>query len=93
MSPICVSIEIFSLQVEKFLNLPSKISPNNFYYNRTKGFYCMRNETHQKCLADSKGRRHPYVDPAIMEDLRTYFAPFNEQFYQIVGQNFSWPSA
>uniref|UniRef100_A0A2P2ICN7 Heparan sulfate glucosamine 3-O-sulfotransferase 5 n=1 Tax=Hirondellea gigas TaxID=1518452 RepID=A0A2P2ICN7_9CRUS len=79
-------------KIEKFLNLPPKINAGNFYFNRTKGFYCMRNETHQRCLADSKGRRHPYVDPGIIEALRRYFAPFNEQFYQIVGQNFSWPT-
>ncbi|KAF2348755.1 Sulfotransferase domain [Trinorchestia longiramus] len=80
-------------KVEKFLGLPSRIQSSNFYFNRTKGFYCMRNETHQKCLADSKGRRHPYVDPGIMERLRRYFAPFNEEFYKRVGQNFSWPTS
>ncbi|CAL4133732.1 unnamed protein product [Meganyctiphanes norvegica] len=80
-------------KVQKFLNLPPYITEDNFYYNDTKGFYCMRNETFQKCLADSKGRPHPHVDPNVMSRLRRFFAPFNEQFYNMVGHNFSWPTS
>ncbi|XP_047475241.1 heparan sulfate glucosamine 3-O-sulfotransferase 1-like isoform X2 [Penaeus chinensis] len=80
-------------KVQRFLRLPLHITAENFYFNETKGFYCMRNETFQKCLADSKGRSHPFVDPALMSKLRKFFAPFNEQFYEMVGQNFSWPTS
>nr|XP_045583552.1 heparan sulfate glucosamine 3-O-sulfotransferase 5-like isoform X2 [Procambarus clarkii] len=57
-------------KVQQFLRLPLHIKPDNFYFNETKGFYCMRNETFQKCLTDAKGRPHPYVDPAVMSRLR-----------------------
>lgn len=53
----------------------------------------MRNETFQKCLAEAKGRPHPYVDPTVMSQLRKFFVPFNEQFYEMVGQNFGWPTS
>ncbi|XP_071546917.1 heparan sulfate glucosamine 3-O-sulfotransferase 5-like isoform X2 [Panulirus ornatus] len=80
-------------KVQRFLRLPLHIKPDNFYFNETKGFYCMRNETFQKCLADAKGRPHPYVDPVVMSRLRKFFAPFNEQFYEMVGHNFGWPTS
>ncbi|XP_066960473.1 heparan sulfate glucosamine 3-O-sulfotransferase 1-like isoform X2 [Macrobrachium rosenbergii] len=80
-------------KVQRFLRLPPHITAENFYFNETKGFYCMRNETFQKCLAESKGRPHPQVDPVVMSRLRKFFAPFNEQFYEMVGRNFSWPTS
>ncbi|XP_050712534.1 heparan sulfate glucosamine 3-O-sulfotransferase 5-like isoform X2 [Eriocheir sinensis] len=80
-------------KVQQFLRLPPYITPDNFYFNETKGFYCMRNETFQKCLAEAKGRPHPYVDPTVMSQLRKFFVPFNEQFYEMVGQNFGWPTS
>lgn len=85
---VCVCV-----QVQRFLQLPRHIHPDNFYFNETKGFYCMRNETFQKCLAGAKGRPHPRVDPAVMSHLRKFFMPFNEQFYEMVGHNFGWPTS
>ncbi|KAK3878496.1 hypothetical protein Pcinc_016882 [Petrolisthes cinctipes] len=80
-------------KVQRFLQLPRHIHPDNFYFNETKGFYCMRNETFQKCLAGAKGRPHPRVDPVVMSHLRKFFTPFNEQFYEMVGHNFGWPTS
>ncbi|KAB7497562.1 Heparan sulfate glucosamine 3-O-sulfotransferase 5, partial [Armadillidium nasatum] len=77
-------------KVEKFLKLPSRFTPWNFYFNETKGFYCFRNENRQKCLPPSKGRKHPEIDPQLVSKLRRYFAPFNDHFYELIGQNFSW---
>ncbi|XP_024081729.1 heparan sulfate glucosamine 3-O-sulfotransferase 5 isoform X2 [Cimex lectularius] len=50
-------------RIESFLGLEHRISRQNFYFNRTKGFYCLRNGTEDKCLRESKGRKHPRVDP------------------------------
>ncbi|XP_076034333.1 heparan sulfate glucosamine 3-O-sulfotransferase 1-like isoform X2 [Oratosquilla oratoria] len=80
-------------KVQKFLNLPPRITPENFYFNETKGFYCMRNETFRKCLNDSKGRRHPDVNPEVVSRLRKFFAPLNDKFYELVGHNYSWPTS
>ncbi|XP_069344387.1 heparan sulfate glucosamine 3-O-sulfotransferase 5 [Eulemur rufifrons] len=78
--------------VEKFLNLPPRISQYNLYFNATRGFYCLRfNIIFNKCLAGSKGRIHPEVDPSVVTKLRKFFHPFNQKFYQITGRTLNWP--
>ncbi|XP_023665928.1 heparan sulfate glucosamine 3-O-sulfotransferase 5 [Paramormyrops kingsleyae] len=78
--------------VEQFLDLPSRISQYNLYFNATRGFYCLRfNVVFSKCLAGSKGRIHPDVDPSVVAKLQRFFHPFNQKFYQITGRTFSWP--
>ncbi|KAG7509080.1 heparan sulfate glucosamine 3-O-sulfotransferase 5 [Solea senegalensis] len=78
--------------VERFLNLPSRISQYNLYFNATRGFYCLRfNIVFNKCLAGSKGRIHPEVDPSVVTKLQKFFHPFNQKFYQITGRTFNWP--
>ncbi|CAN7937122.1 unnamed protein product [Ixodes hexagonus] len=78
-------------RVETFLGLPHKIPKSAFYFNRTKGFYCVRNDTVDKCLNDSKGRKHPDVPGYVVSRLRQFYAPFNREFYQMVGKDFGWP--
>ncbi|CAL4082302.1 unnamed protein product [Meganyctiphanes norvegica] len=80
-------------KVEKFLNIKPYIKEDNFYWNSTKGFYCMRSEVTEFCLVPTKGRPHPEVKPEIIYKLRKFFAPLNDQFYEMVGHNFSWPSS
>lgn len=79
--------------VERFLNLTPRISPDNLYFNTTRGFYCLRSERHRvrRCLAGSKGRAHPHVRQAVLDKLRLFFHPYNQKFYQITGRTFSWP--
>ncbi|KAI4878617.1 hypothetical protein NFI96_024184 [Prochilodus magdalenae] len=77
-------------QVERFLNLTPGINRDNLYFNSTRGFYCLRLSRFRKCLAGSKGRIHPDVDPAVLDKLRHFYRPYNQKFYQITGRNFSW---
>ncbi|XP_030051533.1 heparan sulfate glucosamine 3-O-sulfotransferase 5 [Microcaecilia unicolor] len=78
--------------VESFLNLPARISPYNLYFNATRGFFCLRfNIVFNKCLAGSKGRTHPEVNPAVVAKLHKFFHPFNQKFFQITGRTFNWP--
>ncbi|XP_016084380.1 heparan sulfate glucosamine 3-O-sulfotransferase 5 isoform X1 [Sinocyclocheilus grahami] len=78
--------------VEQFLNLPSRISQYNLYFNATRGFFCLHfNFMFSKCLAGSKGRIHPDVNLSIKEKLQRFFHPFNQKFYQITGRTFNWP--
>ncbi|XP_049776413.1 heparan sulfate glucosamine 3-O-sulfotransferase 5 [Schistocerca cancellata] len=78
-------------RIERFLGLEPRIGHHNFYFNRTKGFYCLRNETADKCLRDSKGRRHPRVDPRVVAKLRRFFSEHNQRFYELVGEDLGWP--
>lgn len=63
----------------------------NFYFNETKGFYCLRNDTTDKCLRETKGRKHPRVDPAVVTKLRKFFVQHNQRFYDLIGEDLGWP--
>lgn len=71
--------------------LEPRIGRHNFYFNHTKGFFCLRNDTADKCLRETKGRRHPRVDPAVVTKLRKFFSEHNQRFYDLVGQDLGWP--
>ncbi|XP_055339627.1 heparan sulfate glucosamine 3-O-sulfotransferase 1-like isoform X2 [Paramacrobiotus metropolitanus] len=80
-------------RVEAFLRLPAEIRAEQFHYNTTKGFYCIRDTVNpyaDKCLSHTKGRKHPEVAPEVVDKLTHFFRPYNDMFYQMVGRNFSW---
>ncbi|KAK0174818.1 hypothetical protein PV327_010545 [Microctonus hyperodae] len=78
-------------RIETFLHLEPRIGRHNFYFNHTKGFYCLRNDTADKCLRESKGRRHPRVSPLVVAKLRKFFNEHNQRFYELVGEDLGWP--
>ncbi|XP_007905595.2 heparan sulfate glucosamine 3-O-sulfotransferase 1 [Callorhinchus milii] len=77
-------------RAERFLHLPPRIQASNFYFNHTKGFFCLRAEGHERCLDDSKGRRHPSVSARALSQLCAYFKGHNDSFFKMVGRSFSW---
>lgn len=85
-------------KVERFLGIDNLLDDRQFVYNRTRGFYCMAVGTAdddgggggERCLAPSKGRAHPRIDPGVLEKLRQFFRPHNLLFYQMVGVDFGW---
>ncbi|XP_029460148.1 heparan sulfate glucosamine 3-O-sulfotransferase 1-like [Rhinatrema bivittatum] len=77
-------------QVEQFLGLPPSIMPSNFYFNQTKGFFCLKMKGQEKCLDESKGRPHPEVDGTVLQQLCTYFREHNKLFFTMVGRTFNW---
>ncbi|XP_059475390.1 heparan sulfate glucosamine 3-O-sulfotransferase 5 [Neocloeon triangulifer] len=70
-------------KIESFLNIEPRLGPRNFYFNKTKGFYCIKNASADKCLKDTKGRRHPDVDPDVISKLRRFFSLHNQKFYEL----------
>jgi [heparan sulfate]-glucosamine 3-sulfotransferase 3 len=86
-------------KVQDFLGLKRAITEKHFYFNSTKGFYCQikpgsRTQSYREpliCLDETKGRKHPKIDPQAIERLRDFYRPFNEKFYQLTGTNFGWP--
>ncbi|OWF49380.1 heparan sulfate glucosamine 3-O-sulfotransferase 1-like [Mizuhopecten yessoensis] len=81
-------------KVERFLGIPHCMTQDKFVFSSTKGFYCVkknkgrREET--KCLPETKGRRHPLIDPVVMRKLKDFFRPWNEKFYRAIGRSFHW---
>ncbi|XP_065343084.1 heparan sulfate glucosamine 3-O-sulfotransferase 5 [Cloeon dipterum] len=80
-------------KIESFLNIEPRLGPRNFYFNKTKGFYCIKNASADKCLKDTKGRKHPDVNPDVISKLRRFFSSHNQKFYELVGEDFGWPES
>jgi len=90
-------------KIENFLGVRHKLTKNIFYFDESKGFYCMcvnkrrlhasrhkRAKVEQTCLSSSKGRTHPAIDPYVLNKLRNFFRPHNDRLYEMVGINFGW---
>ncbi|XP_005995861.1 heparan sulfate glucosamine 3-O-sulfotransferase 1 [Latimeria chalumnae] len=77
-------------RVEKFLKLSPQINASNFYFNKTKGFYCLRDHIRERCLHESKGRAHPQLNSTILDKLNQFFHEPNRKFFELVGRTFDW---
>lgn len=81
-----------SLQgIEEFLGIPPYFDESKLMYNKTKGFYCLRKtEGKPDCMPKTKGRDHPQLNLLVMDKLKAFYKPFNEELYKILGRRFNW---
>ncbi|XP_042303482.1 heparan sulfate glucosamine 3-O-sulfotransferase 3A1-like [Sceloporus undulatus] len=80
-------------RVQDFLGLKRIITDKHFYFNKTKGFPCLKKaegSSKPHCLGKTKGRTHPSIDQKVVQRLREFYRPFNMKFYQMTGHNFGW---
>ncbi len=80
-------------RVQDFLGLKRIITDKHFYFNRTKGFPCLKkpeSSSQPRCLGKSKGRTHVQIEEEVIEQLQEFYRPFNIKFYETVGQDFKW---
>lgn len=86
-------------RVETFLGIEHRITTDLFYFNSTKKFYCIYKQTREnetllgeeeRCLGETKGRKHPDVQPIVLQKLQEYFKPYNQLLYDITGIHFNW---
>ncbi|XP_028311048.1 heparan sulfate glucosamine 3-O-sulfotransferase 2 [Gouania willdenowi] len=80
-------------RVQDFLGLKRIITDKHFYFNRTKGFPCLKkpeSSSQPRCLGKSKGRTHVQIDQEVIEQLQEFYRPFNIKFFEIVGHDFKW---
>ncbi|XP_036385801.1 heparan sulfate glucosamine 3-O-sulfotransferase 1-like [Megalops cyprinoides] len=77
-------------RVERFLELPPRIAPSNFYFNTTKGFYCLLSAGHDRCLDESKGRPHAPLSPTARRMLCRFLHEPNRRFFSMAGRTFAW---
>ena len=85
--------------VEKFLNLEHTIRPDNFVFNKEKGYFCLRINKHSKdvsCYDDLRGRNRSAVKGKVtdsaefLQKLENFFKPHNERFFKLAGREFDW---
>ncbi|XP_039991902.1 heparan sulfate (glucosamine) 3-O-sulfotransferase 3-like [Xiphias gladius] len=80
-------------KVQDFLGLQRIVTDKHFYFNKTKGFPCLKKpegSSKPHCLGKTKGRTHASIDPEVMQTLRDFYKPHNQRFYQMAGQDFGW---
>ncbi|XP_057605303.1 heparan sulfate glucosamine 3-O-sulfotransferase 2 [Hippopotamus amphibius kiboko] len=80
-------------RVQDFLGIKRLITDKHFYFNKTKGFPCLKKTESSllpRCLGKSKGRTHVQIDPEVIDQLREFYRPYNIKFYETVGQDFRW---
>ncbi|MEE6498065.1 hypothetical protein FKM82_002970 [Ascaphus truei] len=80
-------------RVQDFLGLKRLVTDKHFYFNKTKGFPCLKKPGgggEPRCLGKSKGRIHVQINPEDIEQLRDFYRPHNIKFYETVGQDFHW---
>ena len=77
-------------KAEKFLGVSAYFNENMFYFNETKGFYCWKKSGKPTCLGDAKGREHPTLSTSVRSKLQNFFAPHNENFFNLCQCHFSW---
>ena len=78
-------------KLESFLSLTPHFKPTSFVINESKGFYCpvtLGGEV--RCLGSTKGVKHLPFDDSLIAKLTNFFKPHNQQFFQMIGRNFSW---
>ena len=77
-------------RVEAFLGLPHYFNSSAIVYDKEKGFHCPVVRGDVKCLDESKGRKHPDVDPLLKQKLADFYEPYNNLFMDMVGRRFKW---
>ncbi|CAH1773191.1 unnamed protein product [Owenia fusiformis] len=80
-------------KIEQFLKIEHFFSEDKFPVNPEKpNFHCLIKEYHtgMRCMGRTKGRSHPEISIETMETLKKYFKPYNEQFFTLADQRFSW---
>lgn len=80
------------INLQNFLGLPLVITHDNFYHNQSRGFPCIRKRPNRKphCLDETKGRKHPFINPWSISALKDFYRPFNKRFGNLIGQEFNW---
>ncbi|CAH1792151.1 unnamed protein product [Owenia fusiformis] len=80
-------------KIERFLQIDHFFSEDRFPPNPDKpNFRCFIDnfESEAHCMGYQKGRSHPNITEESIQKLRKYFKPYNEQFFTLAGQRFSW---
>ena len=88
------------VKIEQFLGLPNLVKNSTFFSDEktnfqcwlsyTRGTWCMQEDREDK----TKGRKHPETKGEIkilVDKLREYFIPLNEEFFNFTGRRFNWP--
>ena len=80
-------------KIEKFLGIRQYFTQSLFIYNKDTGFFCLYSQEFggpKACLVANQGRKHRDISPDVLERLKMFYKPYNEEFFEITGQYFAW---
>ena len=78
-------------KLEDFLGLQHEVNEDRFFFNTTKGFYCIKTENiSDSCMVEAKGRDHPQIPSELETRLKAFYKPWNIMFYKLTGIVFDW---
>ena len=82
------------LKAEKYLGLPKLVKKQTFSKMVGRKFPCWKTYKGKKCfISQIKGRKHPETKGEVkllVDKLREYFIPRNEEFFKLTGVKFNW---
>lgn len=73
-------------KLEKFMGLRPYFKPKMFFFNEEKKLWCLQDPG---CISFG-GTPHPEVDKNVIQLLRKFFKPYNQQFFDLIGKEFPW---
>ena len=75
----------------EYAKLEPFFTERNLYFNKTKGFFCMRtSDNYIKCMGDNKGRSHPSVSDDVTDQMRKFYDPYNRELFRMLDRTFTW---
>ncbi|XP_045198463.2 heparan sulfate glucosamine 3-O-sulfotransferase 5-like [Mercenaria mercenaria] len=77
-------------EIERFLGVKKFYKKERFAYVESRGFFCLQRQEDVECLEKGKGRPHPYINPYLMQKLKEFYAPYNEELFTTFGKRFNW---
>lgn len=84
-------------KIEEFLSIERFLDDKVFVYNSTKGFFCLKqpsvsqtSEEDIKCLAENKGHTNFNVSSTVLEEMKDFFRPHNQRFFDLCQRRFDW---
>ena len=82
-------------RVEQFLGIVPRIKQEWIYFDKQRGFHCKYtdyDENISECMPNNKGRTHATVPLPTVKLFHEFYQPWNNKFFQQIGQDFGWNS-
>ena len=78
--------------VEQFMGLSRFFLGEHFRYEEDKGFHCpdIPERPDKSCMGNSKGRNYPAISNRTLEEMYSFYKPYNNRLAKFLNQTFMW---